>query len=70
LKDDGIIQVRPSNWAELLEQEEVSVDSPNVDKNGQYLEKKMESLILKMNMFFVCVVCVALGSVLMYGVIK
>jgi len=45
LKDDGIIQVRPSNWAELLDQEEVSVDSPNVDKNGQDLEKKMESLI-------------------------
>ena len=31
LKNRGIIIVRPSNWAELLDEEEGLVDSPNGD---------------------------------------
>ena len=58
MKDTGIILVRPSNWVELMmEQEEASVDSPNGDKKGKELEQKMELLIRRMNMLIACVVC-------------
>ena len=50
-----------------MDQEESSVHSPNGDKIGNELEKKMESL---MNMFFVCVVYVLVGCVIMYVVMK
>ncbi|CAD6245037.1 unnamed protein product [Miscanthus lutarioriparius] len=69
LKDRGIIIVHPSNWAELLD-EEGSMDSPNIDTKKKILEQKLEILKWKMNMFIVCVVCVVLGCVLMYAVIK
>ena len=58
MKDTGIILVRPSNWVELMmEQEEASVDSPNGDKKGKELEQKMELLIRRMNMLIAYVVC-------------
>ena len=69
MKDHGIIIVRPSNWIELLD-EEGSVDSPNGDTKKKNLEQKLENLKWKMNMFIVCVVCVVLGCVLMYAVMK
>ena len=68
MKDHGIIIVRPTNWAELLEEEEGLVDSPNGDTKKKNLEQKLENLKWKMNMFIVCVVCVVLGCVLMYAV--
>ena len=52
-----------------MEQEERSVHSPNGDRIKNELEK-MESLIWKMNMLFVCVVCVLVGCVIMYAVMK
>ena len=55
LKDDGIIIVGSSNQEQAVEQEERSVHSPNGDRIKNELEKKMESLIWKMNMLFVCV---------------
>ncbi|KAG2611007.1 hypothetical protein PVAP13_4KG118400 [Panicum virgatum] len=73
LKDVGIIMVRPAtpNWEdENVEEEESSVHCPNGEKNRIELEQKMESLIRKMDMFFVCVVCVLVGSVFMYAVMK
>ena len=69
MKDHGIIIVHPLNWAELLD-EEGSVDSPNGDTKKKNLEQKLENLKWKMNMFIVCVVCVVLGCVLMYAVMK
>jgi hypothetical protein len=69
LKDRGIIIVCPSNWAELLDEED-SVDSPNGDTKKKKLEQKLENLKWKMNMLIVCVVCVVLGCVLMYAVMK
>jgi hypothetical protein len=69
LKDRGIIIVWPSNWAELLDEED-SVDSPNGDTKKKKLEQKLENLKWKMNMLIVCVVCVVLGCVLMYAVMK
>ena len=68
MKVRGIIIVRPSNWAELLDEEEGSVDSPNGGTKKKNLEQKLENLKWKMNMFIVCVVCVVLGCVLMYAV--
>ena len=41
-----------------MDQEESSVHSPNGDKIGNELEKKMESSIWKMNIFFMCVLSV------------
>ena len=70
MKDRGIIIVHPSNWAELLDEEEGSMDSPNGDTKKKNLEQKLENLKWKMNMFIVCIVCVVLGCVLMYDVIK
>jgi len=71
LKEKGIIQVRPSNWAELVDHEDVLVDSPNgPDNNRKDLEHKMETLIWKMNMFIVCVISVVFGSVVMYVAMK
>ena len=70
MKDSGIIIVRPSNWAELLDEEEGSVDSPNGNTKKKNLEQKLENLKWKMNMFIMCVVCVVLGCVLMYVVMK
>ena len=67
LKDDGIIVVGSSNWEQAVEQEERSVHSPNGDRIKNELEKKMESL---MNMFFVCVVYVLVGCVIMYAMMK
>jgi len=70
LKDLGIIIVRPSNWAEVVE-EEASVESPDGDKQQRKeLELKLEKLMLKMNMFIACVVCVVFGCVVMYAVMK
>ena len=51
-------------------EEESSVPIPTVEKKRDELEQKMESLIWKMNMFFVCVVCVVVGCVFMYAVMK
>ena len=70
MKDHGIIIVRPSNWAELLDEEEGSVDSPNGDTKKKNLEQKLENLKWKMNMFIMCVVCVVLGCVPMYAIMK
>ena len=73
LKDDGIIMVRPAtpNWEDdNMEEEESSVHCPNGEKNRIELEQKMESLMWKMNMFFVCVVYVLVGCVFMYVVMK
>ena len=67
LKDCGIIIVRPLNWAELLDEEEGSVDSPNGDTKNKNLEQKLENLKWKMNMFIICVV---LGCILMYAIMK
>ena len=67
MKDRGIIIVRPLNWAELLDEEEGSVDSPNGDTKKKNLEQKLENLKWKTNMFIVCVV---LGCVLMYAIMK
>ena len=61
MKDRGIIIVHPLNWAELLDEEEGSVDSPNGDTKKKNLEQKLENLKWKMNMFIVCVVYVVLG---------
>lgn len=69
-KDGSIIQVRPSEWAEALDQEEASVDSSNGDKQRNELEQKMEKFMWKINMFFVCVGCVVFGSIMVYGVMK
>ena len=65
--------VRPAtpNWEdENVEEEESSVHCPNGEKNRIELEQKMELLMWKMNTFFVCVVCVLVGSVFMYAVMK
>ena len=65
--------VRPatSNWEdENVEEEESSVHCPNSEKNRIELEQKMESMMWKTNMFFVCVVCVLVGSLFMYAVMK
>ena len=65
--------VRPatSNWEdENVEEEESSVHCPNSEKNRIELEQKMESMMWKMNMFFVSVVCVLVGSLFMYVVMK
>ena len=73
LKDDGIIMVWPAtpNWEDdNMEEEESSVHCPNGEKNRTELEQKMESLMWKMNMFFVCVVYVLVGCVFMYVVMK
>ena len=70
MKDRGIIIVCPSNWAELLDEEEGSVDSPNGDTKKKNLEQKLENLKWKMNMFIVCVVYVVFGCDLMYAVMK
>ena len=72
LKDVGIIVVRPANWEDDVhaDEEESSVPIPTVEKKRDELEQKMESLIWKMNMFFVCVVCVVVGCVFMYAVMK
>ena len=72
LKDVGIVIVRPANWEVVVhvDEEESSVHNPNVEKNRNELEQKMESLIWKINMFFVCVVCVVVGCVFMYAVMK
>lgn len=70
LKDGSIIQVRPSEWAEVLDQEEASADSSNGDKQRNELEQKMEKFMWKINMFFVCVGCVVFGSIMVYGVMK
>ena len=48
----------------------VQYTPPNGEKNRNELEQKMEALIWKMNMFFVCVVCVVVGCVFMYAVMK
>ena len=61
MKDRGIIIVCPLNWAELLGEEEGSVDGPNGDTKKKNLEQKLENLKWKMNMFIVCVVYVVLG---------
>jgi len=53
-----------------MDEEESSVHNPNVEKNRNELEQKTESLIWKINMFFVCVVCVVVGCVFMYAVMK
>ena len=67
LKDLDIVIVRPSNWAEVVE-EEASVGSPDGDKQQRKeLELKLEKLMLKMNMFIACVV---FGCVVMYAVMK
>ncbi|CAD6248002.1 unnamed protein product [Miscanthus lutarioriparius] len=42
LKDDGVIVVRPSNWAQMLDEEVDSVDYTNVDKPRQALEHPLE----------------------------
>jgi len=71
LKDEGIIVIWPANWEdENLEEEESSVHCANGDQNRTELEHKMDSLMWKMNMFFVCVACVVVGCVFMYAVIK
>ncbi|CAN6246408.1 unnamed protein product [Urochloa humidicola] len=72
LKDRGIIVVHQTNEAQFVDEEEQedSVDSPNVDINKNNLEQKLENLIWKMNMFIVCFACVALGCVVMYAVMK
>ena len=70
LKNRGIIIVRPSNWAELLDEEEGLVDSPNGVTEKKNLEQKLENLMWKMNMFIVCVVYVVFGCDLMYVVMK
>ena len=69
LKDLSIVIVRPSNWAEVVE-EEASVGSLDGDKQRKELEHKLEKLMLKMNMLIACVVCVVFGCVVMYAVIK
>ena len=71
LKDEGIIVIWPANWEdENLEEEESLVHCANDDQNRTELEHKMDSLMWKMNMFFVCVACVVVGCVFMYAVIK
>ena len=66
LKDLDIVIVRPSNWAEVVE-EEASVGSLDGDKLRKELEHKLEKLMWKMNMFIACVV---FGCVVMYVVMK
>lgn len=71
LKDNGVIVVHPSNWAELVHEEEDDlVDSPNGDKQKKALEQKMDNVIWKMNLFIACVVCMFFGGVLMYAAMK
>ncbi|CAL5084521.1 unnamed protein product [Urochloa decumbens] len=71
LKDVGVVVVRPSQWAEVVnEEEEGSVDSPNGDKQKKTLEQKMDSVFWKMNVFFACVVFMFVGGVLMYCAMK
>jgi len=65
----GIVIVRPSSWVEVVE-EEASVGSLDGDKQRKELEHKLEKLMLKMNMFIACVVCVVFGCVVMYAVMK
>ena len=69
MKDLGIVIVRQSNWAEVVE-EEASVGSLDGDKQRKELEHKLEKLMLKMNMFIACVVCVVFGCIVMYAVMK
>ena len=69
MKDLGIVIVRQSNWAEVVE-EEASVGSLDGDKQRKELEHKLEKLMLKMNMLIACVVCVVFGCVVMYAVMK
>lgn len=69
LKNLRVVIVRPSNWAQL-EDEEGAVDSANVGNQSKELEQKMEKLIRKMNMFIVLVVAVSFGCVLMYASMK
>ena len=74
LKDDGVIVVRPSNWAQMLDEEVDSVDYTNVDKPRQALEhpleQKLDNVIWKMNSFILCIVCVVFGCVMMYFAMK
>lgn len=73
LKDIGVIVVWPSNWAEQLDEgEEVdSGDCQNVDKQkSKALEEKMDNVIRKMNLFFWTVLCVLVGCLVMYAVMK
>ncbi|CAO2047580.1 unnamed protein product [Urochloa humidicola] len=72
LKDLGVVVIRPSQWGELVnqEEEEESVDSPNDDKQKKALEQKMDNVIWKMNVFFECVVFMFVGGVLMYCAMK
>ena len=46
------------------------MDNPNGDTKKKNLEQKLENLKWKMYMFIVCVVCVVLGCVLMYAIMK
>lgn len=71
----GVIIVRPSNWAQLEEENDCAMDSARggnrskeLEQNkSKELEQKMDNLIRKMHMFIVLVVGVFFGCVLMYG---
>ncbi|CAN6230877.1 unnamed protein product [Urochloa humidicola] len=66
LKDLGVVVIRPSQWGELVNEEEESVESPNDDKQKKALEQKMDNVIWKMNVLFTCVVFMFVVGVLMY----
>ncbi|CAL4970110.1 unnamed protein product [Urochloa decumbens] len=70
LKDLGVIVVRPSQWAEMVNEEVDSVQSPNDDKLKKSLEQKMDNVMWRMNLFLACVVFMLFGSVLMYYAMK
>jgi hypothetical protein len=54
-----------------VDDENGSINSPDRPvKKGKDLERKMESLIFKMNMFIIVVVSVVVGVVLMYVLMK
>lgn len=69
LKARGVIIVRPSNWAEL-EEEEDAVDSANVGKPNKELEQKMEKMIRKMNMCIMLAVVVICACVVFVASMK
>lgn len=68
--DVGVIVVRPSNWAELMDEDVDCVEGPTGDKKKEALEQKLDNVIWKMNLFFLCVACVVLGCVMMYVAMK
>jgi heme/copper-type cytochrome/quinol oxidase subunit 3 len=79
-KDAGVIVFKPSNWADAVDE---VVDSMECQiGNGEQrqaledkqrkkeMEEKMDSVIWKMNLIFVALVCVVFGCLLGMYVVK